>query len=347
MRLGIAVSIALAAASGATLADDIPRRVSVIVNPDWLKKPTPDQITAAWPRAALIQGKGGRAEVDCRVNIQGLAEDCRVASEEPAGFDFGAAALSMTPQWQFRPATRDGKPFPSRIVVPIKFETNSPTSSAQLLEVTFLSRPVWKAAPTFAEVGAVYPRGGAGVAGYVAYRCHVKSDGDLHFCNIIDENPKARGFAGAAHGLLKAFQIDMATVHAKDTDKLLVDVPIRLIDPASEEFKDRRIGEPIWVARVDPARSANLFPAQAAKAGVHSGRGVVSCVVAADGALVDCAPEAAVPPGLGFSEMAVRVVGVMRMNRWTNAGGPIDGARIVIPVRLTEPAPGISGAPPS
>ena len=178
-------------------------------------------------------------------------------------------------------------------------------------------------------------------------RCHVKSDGGLRYCNIIDEHPTGRGFASSAHGLLKAFQIDMTTVHAKDSDKLLVDVPIRLIDPKSDEFTNHHIGEPIWVSRVDPERSANVFPAAAAKAGIQTGRGTATCVVAADGTLTDCAPSTAHPPGLGFSEMAVRIVGVMRMNRWTNAGGPIDGAKITIPVRLTAPASETPAKPPA
>ena len=109
IRLAIVGFAVAVAAAGAVFSEE---RLSVIVNPDWLKKPTSEQITAAWPHDALVHGKGGRAQIACRVNVQGLVEDCKVASEDPAGVGFGAAALTLTPQWQFRPATRDGKPIP-------------------------------------------------------------------------------------------------------------------------------------------------------------------------------------------------------------------------------------------
>ena len=114
----------------------------------------------------------------------------------------------------------------------------------------------------------------------------------------------------------------------------MLDVPIRLVDPASAEYSTRRIGEPTWLTTVDSNKVVALFPTQAIEKGYKQGRGIAHCVVAADGALTACTPGPADPPGLGFSEAAVLVAGVMRMNRWSSAGGPIDGAPVDLPVQL-------------
>ncbi len=145
--------------------------------------------------------------------------------------------------------------------------------------------------------------------------------------------PSGRGFASAGLRLTKLFKLDPRIIPSRPGQALKVDVPIRFIDPASKEFAARSIGEPIWVTTPDP-KTASLFPAAAAKAGYRTGRAIVNCVVAPDGALTACAPGPADPPNLGFSEIAVKIAGVMRMNRWSGGGGPIDGARIVLPIRL-------------
>ena len=341
LKLAIIAYAVLTVALPANLlhADGAPKPVGVNRNPAWVRKPTSDDITAVWPHDALASGLKGQATLSCGVNIQGLAEGCRVTSEQPPGQGFGAAVLALTTQFLFHPATRDGVAVPSQVTVPIRFDAVSPTLSEDLIQVALLSRPPWASAPTFAETGSVYPKSGEGKAGYVVFRCHVKADGGLQYCAQINEIPAAYGFGGAAHGLLKYFRVDMAGVKAPGSEKLLVDIPIRLIDPQSDEFTNRRIGEPIWLVRIDPEKSGVSIPPEARKAGVRSGLGRATCVVNADGLLTDCIPGIASPPGLGFSEEAVSVVSVMRMNRWTNAGGPIDGAKLTIPVRLAGPDP--------
>ena len=323
-------------AVGATArAAEAPPRPPVVINPDWLKKPTAEDIIGVWPPGALQHGVQGRATIDCRVNLQGLAEDCRVDSETPAGQGFGVAAISLAPQFQFRPATRDGVPFASRVSVPINFHTDKPTNGAETSYTEFflVRTAVWLQAPRFDDLGAAYPRGGGGQPGYVAFRCGVKPDGFLRNCEAIRENPTGKGFESAARGLLKIFRLDLDAEGLKSKHSIMVDVPIRLIDPRSNEFTSRVVGEPLWLTTVDP-KTAGLFPAQAAQARFQTGRGVAECVVAPDGRLTACAPGAATPPGLGFSELAVQVAGVMRMNRWSNGGGPIDGAHINLPVRF-------------
>lgn len=44
------------------------------------------------------------------------------------------------------------------------------------------------------------------------------------------------------------------------------------------------------------------------------------------------------PDGLGFSDAAVKIASGMRMNPWTEAGGPVNGARVQLPIRFDLPA---------
>jgi hypothetical protein len=113
-----------------------------------------------------------------------------------------------------------------------------------------------------------------------------------------------------------------------------VNLRIRVIDPAGADFARRRLSEPQWVVGPDPDRAVKLFPAAAAAKGLKTGLGVAGCAVAVDGTLTDCKPLPGEPDGLGFSEAAVEIAQVMKMNRWTQEGGPVDGSRLQLPIRF-------------
>ena len=303
--------------------------------PAWLKKPTPEEIHAAWPRKALNDGRGGKAMLDCRVNIHGVTEDCRITSESPVGEGFGVAALLMTPQLLFKPATLAGAPIPSRVQFPVNFENESgPHGAGPGTGVTMLNHPRWITAPNFADIGAAYPEAGGGEAGYVAFRCEVNRSGGLRNCQALREEPMGRGFERAAFRLIAKFRLEMDPETKAAPQPLIVNLPIRLFDPAGTEFTNRRLGEPIWLNGIDPTKVQALFPAEAANQGMKTGLGVAACTVTTDGALTDCAPAPGDPDGVGFSEAAVRVATVMKMNLWTQEGGPVDGARVKLPIRF-------------
>ena len=115
--------------------------------------------------------------------------------------------------------------------------------------------------------------------------------------------------------------------------------PWRIAAPYGDEARQRRIDDPVWLNWPDPAGLAKLFPAAAAAKGVTAGVGTAECNVAADGALGSCQPFGdGDPPRLGFSEAAASAVAGARMGPWTGAGGPIDGARVRVPVRFTQAA---------
>jgi protein TonB len=100
-----------------------PPRPSVITSPDWLRKPSGEDIARYYPERAQRMNVGGRATLSCTVNARGTLENCSVISEEPGDQDFGSAAMRMSKLFKMRPMTRDGAPVAGGTVrIPIRFE---------------------------------------------------------------------------------------------------------------------------------------------------------------------------------------------------------------------------------
>lgn len=339
--------IALLALAATTTAE--PDHPSGWKPPSWNKRPTSDAIQAVWPAKPLKEGREGVAKINCRVNIKGVTEDCRVQSETPPGFGFGAAALILTPDFLFNPATTPAGPVAARVVIPISFKWPVGARGAEISPNAFtvINHPVWAGAPTFADLAVVYPKGGAGKSGYDAFRCDVAKTGVLKDCVILREEPPGKGFGGAGRALIPKFHVELDADELAQRQPLVVNLAIRLIDPNSDDFSARRIGEPVWIKVVDPLKSQALYPAQAAEKGLTTGLGVASCEVSADGHLTACEARPGKPDRVGFSEAAVEIAGALEMSRWTQEGGPVDGARVSLPIRFNlATAKGEAAKPP-
>ncbi|HEX8233262.1 MAG TPA: energy transducer TonB [Caulobacteraceae bacterium] len=107
--------------------------------PEWLVKPTEEQIWWAYPPTAGRSLMGGKARIRCRVQTNGLASGCEVLSEDPPGWGFGAAALGMTSLFRFSPRIHGGKPVEDSITTTITFSPgerpSGPPPSAEQLSV--------------------------------------------------------------------------------------------------------------------------------------------------------------------------------------------------------------------
>lgn len=90
--------------------------------PDWLVKPTDDEISRVYPREALRNHVAGAALLRCMVNIDGYLSDCTVNSETPKEAGFGNAALEITAYMRMKPAANYGIPVESQVDVPINFQ---------------------------------------------------------------------------------------------------------------------------------------------------------------------------------------------------------------------------------
>lgn len=99
--------------------------------PSWLQKPTPDQVMAVYPTAAMDKGKDGETLLRCWVKTDGLLRDCLVRRESPRDLGFGAAALALVPKFLMNPALKNGEPVESEVEIPIHFKLVMPPRSVQ------------------------------------------------------------------------------------------------------------------------------------------------------------------------------------------------------------------------
>jgi TonB family protein len=108
--------------AGAVWAANPAQPPARIVQPDWLQKPTGDDLARFYPAEAAKAELGGDAVLDCGVGLDGHLQNCAVRRESPQGAGFGKAALDLSPSFQMSPITLDGQPAAGgRVVIPIRF----------------------------------------------------------------------------------------------------------------------------------------------------------------------------------------------------------------------------------
>jgi protein TonB len=96
--------------------------VSVVTNPDWLRRPSGSDIDKYYPERAARLEKSGTARLSCKVRANGTLEACSVLSENPKDLGFGEAAMKMVNLFQMKPETRDGEPVSgASVTVPVTF----------------------------------------------------------------------------------------------------------------------------------------------------------------------------------------------------------------------------------
>ena len=85
------------------------RGAEYLTNPPWIRRPSADDQARLAPSRAMDQNQSGRAGVDCQISGSGQLTDCSV-TEDPAGWGFGQAALSLARLYLAAPQTSDRKP---------------------------------------------------------------------------------------------------------------------------------------------------------------------------------------------------------------------------------------------
>jgi TonB family protein len=308
-------------------------------NPDWVRKPTASQLSAALPTKALEKGRAGRAVIKCQVTIEGFLDRCKVVAEDPAEYGFGAAALQLAPQFKMSPKIRGGKPVAGgEVSIPINWDMSGvrPGPAASFGSRSLMLDPPWAAVPSLEHVRAAWPAEAKGLeSGQAALRCSVATDGALKSCDVISEVPSGKGFGKAARALSRDFRINVRPEDAKIVRNLSIDVPFRFRDPALPDT--RKLTSPRWTLTLTAAGMAAIYPQAAVKAKVAGGLGVVGCTVDAGGHLVDCAVKREDPAALDFGAAAMEAAKLMAMNPWTKEGDTVEGLRITLPIRFTLP----------
>jgi TonB family protein len=332
--MAAALAASVLATSGPALAQDGPAAVNVLDPPAelpaFLERPTPGAFATAYPRGAAAEGMSGRGVLHCQVANDGRLDRCQVVREFPTGAGFGPAALALAHAFRIDPGSEAARR--GDLELPIGF-------AAQGSEDEQLVTGPWLAAPSFADVAAAYPDIGGGVAGQVFLRCGLERDGSVHGCKAKFMRPADREFDVAALKISHQFKMLVNPALMRRGQSMVANVLLSLAAPYSDDAKARRITDPLWLAAPDPPTLARLYPAAAKAKGVASGVGLADCTVAADGSLQGCRPfGSGDPPGLGFSDAAAQAAAPMRMSPWTNAGGPVDGALVRVPIRFTQAA---------
>lgn len=92
----------------------------VISDPDWLQKPTGDNLTELYPKLAGAMNLDGRTIMDCAVKASGELEGCRITAEAPLGVGFGYATLQAASRFRMKPMSINGATVAgARVQVPI------------------------------------------------------------------------------------------------------------------------------------------------------------------------------------------------------------------------------------
>lgn len=330
--IGIALIVS-AAIVGAALAADggTQSAAKVAVSPDWIRKPTGNDLVAVYPSAALDKGQTGKSLIRCEIDTKGGLKDCAVLAESPANAGFGRAALKLTDRFQ-APSELAG----DEVVIPLRFMLSPGPHRAVLAK-----DPQFIATPTADEIIKAFPRAAIG---------HVEK-GVVHLhcvygrCVVSTAEPAGMGFEEAALALGKKFKLDPVWSYRVDAEEIQYDVWIQLAAPDSQVWKTRPLGHIQWLDTPDPQMAQAAFPTTALKAGLSSGAAVVACTVAATGALKDCSVDSEDPKGMGFGQAIVAVAERYVMNPWTDEGLPAAGAHVTLPMKLVhEPDPALTSA---
>jgi TonB family protein len=80
----------------------------VITQPDWMRRPSAEDLARYYPDRASRMSIEGTAIISCSVDGRGLLEDCSVVSENPPEAGFGDATLKASKLFRMRPLTKDG-----------------------------------------------------------------------------------------------------------------------------------------------------------------------------------------------------------------------------------------------
>lgn len=307
--------------------------------PEWIRRPSASELNAAWPSEALRKGISGTAIIDCRVNLTGALEDCRVAEEKPDKLGFGVAAILLAPTVRMKPAMQDNKPIVSRGRFPIAFKNEVGSDRGERrAPVKILTAPPYDRTPSYTDIIDAWPATVRKdeVGGKAALRCRLRETGLLEDCDFSFVSSPS--FERPSRELIKKFHIKADGATRQDLEGVYVALSIQFIKPENA-VTGRAVTHAVWTDIPDEARTAKLYPAEAMKQGVKVGTGRTRCTVAPAGGLVDCKVVSESPENMGFATAVVATASMMRMTLWGEDGLPTGGATVTLPMQIHQPEP--------
>ncbi len=163
-------------------------------------------ITASYPPAARSAGVEGSAVLACDASEHLLLRQCRLVSEDPAGYGFGAAALALAAR------SRENRKvtLPAGLrTIPVTFKLNPLSIIPDLSQpIHVVTPPSVLRGPSGEQMQLAYPAlAPRGLRGYVLLACQVTRFGDVRRCGVEEETPGGVGFAEAALGLIPFYRM--------------------------------------------------------------------------------------------------------------------------------------------
>lgn len=293
-----------AAAEGAT---------PTIVNPDWQRRPTAEDIARYYPKAALKEDLAGRVVLSCTVEVDGRLSACTASQATPQGAGFEEAAVAMSEVFRMRPQTRDGRPVAGGTVkIPLNF--------------------IIPANLRAAGVRAQHPE--------------VKNEIvelDCRYTDLRLDNCFARGGSTLRAREIALKAAEAITLPGLPTRRRQGRIVLPLVFAApGEPIVPELVTMPRWRERASPHDVFKAYP-QAAHKAAHVGNVVMECRVDSRGELADCVVTSESPEGFGFGEAALALAPQFRSDEVDGHGHKVEGRRIRVPFRFSPVPPPTEG----
>jgi hypothetical protein len=255
----------------------------------------------------------------------------------------------LTPQFLFKPATKNGTPFEGKISIPVDFpkldgevraalarrsESGNGSRIPHKVSTAYYQIGAWEEAPTVHDVAAAYPAKARSekISGHATLDCMINRFRALDDCNVITEYPLRAGFGSAARSLAAKFKAPAAPDGAGSMTGGRTHVPFTFsLETAADATP--LIGKPQWSGTPTAEDFTAAFPKAATAAGVLKARAVLNCIVTPSGGVTSCSIASEDPPGFGFGAATLSLADKFRLTNWTSEGLPTAGGRVTIPIR--------------
>ena len=325
--LAAGISTAAAAQNGEADAPDG-------AGPGWRAQfvagPKPNEIKAAYPKAAYDQKISGDATLACVAGADGRLNDCVIFEEDPAGHGFGAAALLLVSKERIKTRDASGASVAGR---PVKTTFN------------FLApgdaNPEWVRKPSSGALAGVFPSAAVKAAkdGRATIGCRVTIEGFLEACQVQSEDPPGLGFGQAALQLAPQFRMSPKIRGGKAVPGGKVSVPIIWAGLASGGFRSTGqslVLDPPWTVAPTATQVVAAWPVQAGD--TPFGQAALRCGLDKAGVPRACDVISENPKGKGFGKAALTLSRSFQVAFDADKAKDLDDYKIDIPFRFRNPA---------
>ena len=225
MRLTLPALALLAFAVPAAAQAPVP--APLIARPQWLERPTGDDVNRVYPVKAANEGIGGRVVLTCQVQPDGALAGCTAEDWTP-GHDFDKAALKLAPKFRMGPQAQ-----PASVRIPLVFKPlveAVPLFNQEIRDQNgqVLGTHEWIRKPTGEDVSRHFPAKALdkGVGGRVVLECKVKADRNVGGCKVVFESPPGFDFGEAAVKLSAGFRLKATPTGARSVVGGVVRIPL-------------------------------------------------------------------------------------------------------------------------